>query len=65
MLFIRAYSCIPLMMFWVNYFKAFDPHSNMTTKKNSIHFALQQTCLAELIASVEMSVLLVLSCGMM
>lgn len=32
MLFIRAYSCIPLMMFRVNYSKAFDAHAHMKTK---------------------------------
>lgn len=52
MLFIRAYSCIPLMMFWVNYSEAFDAHVHMETlkkkkekkkeKKNHINFALQQ-----------------------
>lgn len=58
MLFIRPHSCIPLMTFWVNCSKAFDAHAHMKTKKSGINFALQQTCLAELIASVEMHVLL-------
>lgn len=53
------------MMFRVNYSKAFDAHAHMKTENPRINFALQQTCLAVLIASIEMLVELLLSCAVM
>lgn len=58
MLFIRACSCFPLTAFWVNYSQAFASHNSHENQKLHINFVPQQTCFAEEIVSIEMSVLL-------